>query len=347
MITASETSDPPSTLEQVFRDAYKLAFDVFTDAAAETVMLLLAGALIVAASPGRPRRARPPPRASCGCCTMPALVMFLRSGHRVGYVAAASIASSDSVRLTGGPSALARVPRQAPQMARDGVCARESGAFASWNALDHFKRFQRDEEVDAYDDALAALPHKALRGVNVVTADVVDRGCAAPTPSCTSARTTRSRRAALCIYCAGYPHSPFASRTGARFRRAARAKASAWSPDRSTCRRGLRPYFQYVLERGHGSSPPPSAYHPVYRDALWEVWKHAERSGQAVVAPPAELENFIDVGIDDDLLGNEVRVDREVRLRVRRTRASPRGKAGSPSSPCSGTVRRRWPRRRA
>lgn len=270
VVTASETGDPPWPFNQVFSDTYKLAFDVFTDTSDETVMLLLVGALIVAAGLAQGDRETRAPSAARVLWLLPlaALVMFLRSGHRVGYVAHIKDRFPILFVFTAVP-VLARVPRGARGWFVT-ACALGVGAFASYNVIDHFRRFDR-EEVGSFDEALAAVPPR----------NYVAWMSFLPTSSIVTqhpflhfgAYYQVDKGGIVQFSFAGYPHWPFAYKEGREIPPGGAGEGWAWSPETIDVQRDLFPYFTYVLERGHGFTPPPSTYHRIYRDALWEVWK--------------------------------------------------------------------------
>jgi hypothetical protein len=145
-----------------------------------------------------------------------------------------------------------------------------AGAGSTVNVCKHFIQFQL-EEVGDIDDAIGSMePGKKVAGL------IFDRGSnvtnGAPFLHFVSYYQLHKGGAVQFSY-ATWDHWPFHFKPGMEPPPGGRVRPRwEWTPEQVPISE-LYPYYDYVLVRGGGFSPPPGTFHASYRGEKWTVWK--------------------------------------------------------------------------
>lgn len=149
--------------------------------------------------------------------------------------------------------------------------------FAVWQTCDHYIAFET-KEVGDIDGAIDALPPGKR-----VAALIFDKGSnvVGGVPFLHMGSYYQASKPGLIQFSyAGYDHWPFDYKPGKAPPPGKRAPLRwEWMPENVSVTRELLPFYDYVLTRGRGFSPPPRSYVAEGTFDRWTVWRrepHAE-----------------------------------------------------------------------
>jgi MFS family permease len=269
--SAQAAPSVPAPLDVSLTQFFDWSTNVFTDQSDEKWFILLAVLAIVSTglSQGEPdgsiRRSRPYVAVLVAC-----IACYFLLGDHLGIVWLLAQRFPVPALLCAIP--LLRIPR-----GTRGILVASAvtlvGVGSTINVCQHFIRFER-EEVGALDDAIDSMkPGKKVCGL------IFDKGTAITrnVPFLHYVSYYQADKGGLVMFSyADFPHWPFRYKEG-HFPPPGTSPRLRWewTPEQTPINE-IYPYYDYVLVRGSGFSPPPGTYHESFHDGRWTVF---ERDG--------------------------------------------------------------------
>jgi hypothetical protein len=261
--------DRPSLLTplQKVKDAYNWVGDVYRDLSDEAIYAALAAVLFLSVLLAWRERTTPSRIWPYALVPFACLVMTFLAGEQHGHIWLIWQRFPILLLITALP--LARVPQ-----GRRGVAVTVGlglvGLVATVSACAHNLRFEKDDVRD-FDGALAAMdPRKHVVGL------IYDRWSSVVfrEPFLHFVSYYQLEKGGVVEYTfAGYPHWPFTFKPDRMPPQGAPTRLNwEWHPEDVTMAE-LYPYFDYVLTRGEGFSPPPGTFHLKWSGERWRVWE--------------------------------------------------------------------------
>lgn len=260
------------TLAASFADFGHWLTDVWSDESDE--IILVATVLVALLSTGLAigdREERRPGMRAFALLPAACLVLFLLLPEQHGYIWL--IAQRFPLLFALSVIPLLRVPRGFRGLLITAVMM----AVAATSVVSTCRKFIQFQltEVGDFDDALAALPMGKK-----VCALIYDRGSrlVSTPPFLHFGSYYQVQKGGVVMFTyAGYAHWPvdFLPGQGPPPGGPARLRWE-WTPEQVPVRGELYPYYDYVLTRGHGFSPPPGTFRLAWRGDKWNVWQREE-----------------------------------------------------------------------
>ena len=262
----SQAFNHPPLIESMARFP-QWSIDVFRDSTDEWHAIALGVLALVAIglSQGDRDRTRPVARA-LWVIPVVCTVMYFSTGSMLGDVWLFSERFPVPLLMSLVP--LLRMPAGARGWLVTGL-ALVLAVSSTVNVCQHFIRFERDEVGD-FDDALAVIPpDRRVAGL------MYDKGSALinDVPFLHFVSYYQAEKGGLVQFSnAGALYWPVRWKEGHYPPPGARPRLRwEWTPEQVTFGE-LYPYYDYVLVRGYGFSPPAGTFHPVYRGSKWSVY---------------------------------------------------------------------------
>jgi hypothetical protein len=246
--------------------------DVFRDTTDEFHVIALAAVVLLAIglSQGEPDRAKPAAR---GLVLVPiaCLILYFTTGESLGDVWLFSQRFPVPGMISVVP--MLRMPRGAWGVVVSAL-ALAVGASSIANACEHFIRFER-EEVGDFDGAIEQMaPRSHVAALIYDKSSVIVNGV----PFLHFGSYYQAQKGGVIQFSnSGALYWPVRFREGHYPPPGARPRLRwEWTPEQVPIQE-LYPYYDYVLTRGRGFSPPPGTFHRIWSDNRWSVY---ERDGR-------------------------------------------------------------------
>ena len=267
VVTAS-ADDPRKTLDASLADAHSWLVDIFRDNTDEVIFIAFGMIVVLAIALGQGDRDPSHRMARAyGVVPLACIALYFTLPEYHGYISIIAQRFPILFAMTAIP--LLRFPTGW----RGGlvtVLVVGVGIASIVNACRHFRAFERTEVGDI-EGAIASIPSKKR-----VCALIFDRRSTITKlePFLHFGSYYQLEKGGVVQFTyAGYPHWPVDFKPGRYPPPGLPARRFwEWDPHQVSVENEIMPYYDYVLTRGEGFSPPPGTLHVAWQSDRWTVW---------------------------------------------------------------------------